>query len=104
MEKGQEQALTEILKFIEKLNTEGHTGFWILVMIFIALVVVGIVALVYQRIVIARFEITAKATDERLKAVDSNIKSVTLATESANTTIKILSVTMDGRKLEIEEE
>jgi hypothetical protein len=77
MEQGMDKTVVnEVAATLEQLRSSGQIGFWILLAVLVALLALGIAAIVYQRIVIARFEATSRATDNLLKSVDVNIKSV----------------------------
>jgi predicted Holliday junction resolvase-like endonuclease len=66
--------INEVVSALEAVKSYGQPGFWILlVSIFIVLVLV-IAAVVYQRIVIKRFQTASKATQENFETVAADLR------------------------------
>ena len=61
--------VNEVVSALEAVKSYGQPGFWILLSILIVLVLV-IAAVMYQRIVIKRFQTASKATQEKTIAAD----------------------------------
>src|SRR6516164_654236 len=62
-----------IVGALEAVKSYGQPGFWILLSILIVLVLV-IAAVMYQRIVIKRFQTASKATQENFETIAADLK------------------------------
>ena len=62
----------EVVSALEAVKSYGQPGFWILLSILIVLVLV-IAAVMYQRIVIKRFQTASKSTQENFETLERQI-------------------------------
>src|SRR5260370_31060628 len=69
--------VNEVVSALEAVKSYGQPGFWILLSILIVLVLV-IAAVMYQRIVIKRFQTTSKATQENLETIAADLRKLGL--------------------------
>jgi predicted Holliday junction resolvase-like endonuclease len=65
--------VNEVVSAIEAIKSYGQPGFWILLGILIVLVLV-IAAVMYQRIVIKRFQTASKATQENFETIAADLR------------------------------
>jgi hypothetical protein len=65
--------VNEVVSALEAVKSYGQPGFWILLSILIVLVLV-IAAVVYQRIVIKRFQTASKATQENFETIAADLR------------------------------
>jgi hypothetical protein len=66
--------VSEVVSTLEAVKNYGQPGFWILLVSILIVLVLVIAAVVYQRIVIARFQASSKATQDHLKALEVTLK------------------------------
>ena len=65
--------VNEVVSGLEAVKSYGQPGFWILLSILIVLVLV-IAAVMYQRIVIKRFQTASKATQENFETIAADLR------------------------------
>ena len=65
--------VNEVVSALEAVKSYGQPGFWILLSILIVLVFV-IAAVMYQRIVIKRFQTASKATQENFETIAADLR------------------------------
>jgi hypothetical protein len=65
--------LNEVMSALEAIKSYGQPGFWILLSILIVLVLV-IAAVMYQRIVIKRFQTASKTTQENFETIAADLR------------------------------
>src|SRR5215510_9476944 len=65
--------VNEVVSALEAVKSYGQPGFWILLSILIVLVLV-IAAVMYQRIVIKRFQTASKATQENFETIAADLR------------------------------
>src|ERR1700731_1386499 len=68
--------VAELSATLAALRSAGETGFWILALFLLVVISLMVVAVIYQRIVINRFQSASKATEERLRSVDAQLKTI----------------------------
>lgn len=66
--------VNEVAATVATLRSSGETGFLILLLCLIAIIALAVAAMLYQRIVINRFESASKATQDHIKAIETNLK------------------------------
>ncbi len=69
----EQSIVNEVVSALEAVKSYGQPGFWILLSILIVLVLV-IAAVVYQRIVIKRFQTASKATQENFETIAVDLR------------------------------
>ena len=65
--------VNEVVSALDAVKSSGQPGFWILLSILIVLVLV-IAAVMYQRIVIKRFQTASKATQENFETLAADLR------------------------------
>ena len=65
--------VNEVVSALEAVKSYGQPGFWILLSILIVLVLV-IAAVMYQRIVIKRFQTASNATQENFETIAADLR------------------------------
>jgi hypothetical protein len=68
--------VAELSATLAALRGAGETGFWILAISLLIVIGLVVIALIYQRIVISRFQVASKATEETFKGVDAQLKTI----------------------------
>jgi septal ring factor EnvC (AmiA/AmiB activator) len=88
--------LGDLVQEIEHLRTAGQTGLWIIAIVMIAVLVLLITAVTFQRLAISRHE-------QLLKSVETNIKSTETYVKSVETNIKSVETALKERELGVKE-
>ena len=65
--------VSEVVSALEAVKSYGQPGFWIL-LVSILIVLLVIAAVVYQRIVIKRFQTASKATQENFETIAADLR------------------------------
>src|SRR5215469_16924449 len=86
--------VNEVVSALEAVKSYGQPGFWILLSILIVLVLV-IAAVMYQRIVIKRFQTASKATQENFETKAADLRKRALEVKKQDGGLK--------RELEVKE-
>ena len=86
--------VNEVVSALEAVKSYGQPGFWILLSILIVLVLV-IAAVMYQRIVIKRFQTASKATQENFETIAADLRKRALEVKKQDEGLK--------RELEVKE-
>jgi len=86
--------VNEVVSELEAVKSYGQPGFWILLSILIVLVLV-IAAVMYQRIVIKRFQTASKATQENFETIAADLRKRALEVKKQDEGLK--------RELEVKE-
>jgi len=86
--------VNEVVSALEAVKSYGQPGFWILLSILIVLVLV-IAAVMYQRIVIKRFQTASKATQENFETKAADLRKRALEVKKQDEGLK--------RELEVKE-
>jgi hypothetical protein len=79
--------VNEVVSALEAVNSYGQPSFWILLSILIVLVLV-IAAVVYQRIVIRRFQTASKATQENFETIAADLRKRALEVKKQDEGLK----------------
>src|SRR6516164_1667076 len=74
--------VNEVVSALDAVKSSGQPGFWILLSILIVLVLV-IAAVMYQRIVIKRFQTASKATQENFETLAADLKKTCIGGQEA---------------------
>ena len=86
--------VNEVVSTLDAVKSNGQPGFWILLSILIVLVLV-IAAVMYQRIVIKRFQTASKATQENFETIAADLRKRALEVKKQDEGLK--------RELEVKE-
>ena len=87
--------VNEVVSALAAVKSSGQPGFWILLSILIVLVLV-IAAVMYQRIVIKRFQTASKATQENFETLAADLRKRALEVKKQDEDLR-------KRELEVEE-
>jgi hypothetical protein len=68
--------VAELSATLNALRSAGETGFWILVVFLLLVISLVVVAVLYQRMVISRFQAASKAAEETFRSVDTQLKTM----------------------------
>jgi hypothetical protein len=80
--------VAELSATLAALRSAGETGFWILAISLLIVIALVAIALVYQRMVIGRFQAASRATEETFKGVDAQLKTVDAQLKTIDTSLK----------------
>ena len=86
--------VNEVVSALDAVKSSGQPGFWILLSILIVLVLV-IAAVMYQRIVIKRFQTASKSTQENFETLAADLRKRALEVKKRDEGLK--------RELEVKE-
>src|SRR6516162_8921732 len=89
--------VNEVVSALEAVNSYGQPGFWILLSILIVLVLV-IAAVVYQRIVIRRFQTASKATQENFESIAADLRKRALEVKKQDEGLRKRELEVKERK------
>ena len=89
--------VNEVVSAIEAIKSYGQPGFWILLGILIVLVLV-IAAVMYQRIVIKRFQTASKATQENFETIAADLRKRALEVKKQDEGLRKLELEVKERK------
>jgi Flp pilus assembly protein TadB len=89
--------VNEVVSALEAVKSYGQPGFWILLSILIVLVLV-IVAVVYQRIVIKRFQTASKATQENFETIAADLRKRALEVKKQDEGLRKRELEVKERK------
>jgi len=90
--------VNEVVSALEAIKSYGQPGFWILlVSILIALVLV-IAAVMYQRIVIKRFQTASKATQENFETIAADLRKRALEVKKQDEGLRKRELEVKERK------
>jgi hypothetical protein len=89
--------VNEVVSALEAIKDYGQPGFWILVSILIVLVLV-IAAVVYQRIVIKRFQTPSKTTQENFEAIAADLRKRALEVKKQDEGLRKRELEVKERK------
>ena len=88
--------VNEVVSALEAVKSYGQPGFWILLSILIVLALV-IAAVMYQRIVIKRFQTASKATQENFETIAADLRKRALEVKKRDEGLR-------KRELEVKDE
>ena len=89
--------VNEVVSALEAIKSYGQPGFWILLGILIVLVLV-IAAVMYQRIVIKRFQTASKATQENFETIAADLRKRALEVKKQDEGLRKLELEVKERK------
>ena len=89
--------VNEVVSALEAVKSYGQPGFWILLGILIVLVLV-IAAVVYQRIVIKRFQTASKATQENFETIAADLRKRALEVKKQDEGLRKRELEVKERK------
>ena len=89
--------VNEVVSALEAVKSYGQPGFWILLSILIVLVLV-IAAVMYQRIVIKRFQTASKATQEKFETVAADLRKRALEVKKQDEGLRKRELEVKERK------
>jgi hypothetical protein len=89
--------VNEVVSALEAVKSYGQPGFWILLIILIVLVLV-IAAIVYQRIVIKRFQTASKATQENFETIAVHLRKRALEVKKQDEGLRKRELEVKERK------
>jgi hypothetical protein len=89
--------VNEVVSALEAIKSYGQPGFWILLGILIVLVLV-IAAVMYQRIVIKRFQTASKATQEDFETIAADLRKRALEVKKQDEGLRKRELEVKERK------
>jgi hypothetical protein len=89
--------VTEVVSTLEAFKSYGQPGFWILLVSILIVLVLVIAAVVYQRIVIKRFQTASKATQENFETIAADLRKRALEVKKEDDGLR-------KRELEVKDE
>ena len=89
--------VNEVVSALEAVKSYGQPGFWILLGILIVLVLV-IAAVMYQRIVIKRFQTASKATQENFETIAADLRKRALEVKKQDEGLRKRELEVKERK------
>jgi hypothetical protein len=89
--------VNEVVSALEAIKSYGQPGFWILLGILIVLVLV-IAAVMYQRIVIKRFQTASKATQENFETIAADLRKRALEVKKQDEGLRKRELEVKERK------
>ena len=89
--------VNEVVSALEAVKSYGQPGFWILLSILIVLVLV-IAAVMYQRIVIKRFQTASKATQENFETIAADLRKRALEVKKQDEGLRKRELEVKERK------
>ena len=89
--------VNEVVSALEAVKSYGQPGFWILLSILIVLVLV-IAAVVYQRIVIKRFQTASKATQDNFETIAADLRKRALGVKEQDEGLRKRELEVKERK------
>src|SRR6516164_93176 len=87
--------VNEVVSALEAVKSYGQPGFWILLSILIVLVLV-IAAVMYQRIVIKRFQTASKATQENFETIAADLRKRALEVKKQDEGLRRIYINRQG--------
>ena len=89
--------VNEVVSALDAVKSSGQPGFWILLSILIVLVLV-IAAVMYQRIVIKRFQTASKATQENFETLAADLRKRALEVKKQDEDLRKRELEVKERK------
>ena len=93
----EQSIVNEVVSALEAVKSYGQPGFWILLSILIVLVLV-IAAVMYQRIVIKRFQTGSKATQENFETIAADLRKRALEVKKQDEGLRKRELEVKERK------
>ena len=90
--------VNEVVGALEAIKSYGQPGFWILLVSILIVLVPVIAAVVYQRIVIKRFQTASKATQEKFETVAADLRKRALGVKEQDEGLRQRELEVKERK------
>jgi len=87
-----------VVRAIEAVKSYGKPGFWIILVSILIVLVIVIAAVVYQRIVIKRFQTASKATQENFETVAADLRKRALEVKKQDEGLRQRELEVKERK------
>jgi predicted Holliday junction resolvase-like endonuclease len=94
----EESIVDEAVSALEAVKSYGQPGFWILLVSILIVLVLVIAAVVYQRIVIKRFQTPSKATQENFEAIAADLRKRALEVKKQDEGLRKRELEVKERK------
>jgi Flp pilus assembly protein TadB len=90
--------VNEVVSALQAVKSYGQPGFWILLVSILIVLVLVIAAVVYQRIVIKRFQTASKATQENSETVAADLRKRALEVKKQDEGLRQRELEVKERK------
>jgi predicted Holliday junction resolvase-like endonuclease len=88
--------VNEVVSALEAVRSYGQPGFWVLLVLIVLVLVIA--AVVYQRIVIKRFQAPSKATQENFEAIAADLRTRALEVKKQDEGLRKRELEVKERK------
>jgi predicted Holliday junction resolvase-like endonuclease len=88
--------VNEVVSALEAVRSYGQPGFWVLLVLIVLVLVIA--AVVYQRIVIKRFQTPSKATQENFEAIAADLRTRALEVKKQDEGLRKRELEVKERK------
>ena len=90
--------VNEVVSALEAVKSYGQPGFWILLVSILILLVLVIAAVVYQRIVMKRFQTASKATQDNFETIAADLRKRALGVKEQDEGLRKRDLEVEERK------
>ena len=90
--------VNEVVSALEAVKSYGQPGFWILLVSILILLVLVIAAVVYQRIVMKRFQTASKATQDNFETIAADLRKRALGVKEQDAGLRKRELEVKERK------
>ena len=90
--------VNEVVSALEAVKSYGQPGFWIILVSILIVLVIVIAAVVYQRIVIKRFQTASKPTQENFETVAADLRKRALEVKKQDEGLRKRELEVKERK------
>jgi len=90
--------VNEVVSALEAVKSYGQPGFWILLVSILIVLVLVIAAVVYQRIVIKRFQTASKATQDNFETIAADLRKRALGVKEQDEGLRKRELEVKERK------
>jgi len=90
--------VNEVVSALEAVKSYGQPGFWILLVSILIVLVLVIAAVVYQRIVIKRFQTASKATQDNFEIIAADLRKRALGVKEQDEGLRKRELEVKERK------
>jgi|SRR6266404_2227129 predicted Holliday junction resolvase-like endonuclease len=90
--------VNEVVSALEAVKSYGQPGFWILLVSILILLVLVIAAVVYQRIVMKRFQTASKATQDNFETIAADLRKRALGVKEQDEGLRKRELEVKERK------
>ena len=94
----EQSIVNEVVSALEAVKSYGQPGFWILLVSILIVLVLVIAAVVYQRIVIKRFQTASKATQENFETIAADLRKRALEVKKQDEGLRQRELEVKERK------